>query len=95
MPPFEEGPWPFADPPLRAVLAAEEIMEHRAPILYVARDEIGMWRFQNSATFPVRSLKVTTLRDIVNIDTTVISLANLPPRSCAIRESSRAEWVRS
>ena len=86
--------WPFGEPKNVAVYTLVDILEQRASILLVSRDETdGNWRFSNYAEEPsTMTWRLVALSTIVAIDSTVKELANLPAGYSAIRTSPDAKW---
>jgi hypothetical protein len=86
--------WLFDDPPNVAVITTASILEG-AVILYVSHDaEDGGWQFHIGEDINVDDAKVIALRRIVEIDNSVIQLADLPLGWFATRSSLDAIWQR-
>ena len=71
--------WPFRDAENTAVLTTLQVLEHRAPILRVSHDaDDGCWQFHAAGTSQTNDARVLALREIVDLDPSVIELADLP-----------------
>jgi hypothetical protein len=90
--------WPFKDPPNVAVIANRKIVDGRDWIAYVSHDLAdGGWQFHNKEAAPakVSDAAVVGLREIVQLDETIIELADLPPGWYAARKSKTSPWDRA
>ena len=88
--------WPFDQPPNCAVLTTRSIAFDGAPFLLVARDaDDHGWQFLGLDGADESKATVLALQEIVQLDSSVLELANLPPCSSAWRESQSAPWQRS
>lgn len=86
--------WLFDDPPNVAVLTTDQVLKGK-PILYVSHDEEdGTWQFHTSETIDVSNAKVVALKRIVELDRSVMQLADLPLGWVAIRSEASAVWQR-
>jgi hypothetical protein len=87
--------WPFEDPPNVATITVKQIMDGRAPILLVCRDEEdGSWQFLTGGPFEMGDALVVSLESVVRRDTSLRELAGLPCGWRARRASGEAPWVR-
>lgn len=90
--------WVFDDPPNVAVIAARSVVFEHDWIAYVSHDpEDGAWQFRGSRTLQMQESDavVVSLRSIVELDSTVKDLANLPLGWHAWREAEGAAWCRA
>jgi hypothetical protein len=95
MTPKKPNDWPFSDPPNTAVLSTREVMNGEKPILFVFRDsDDGAWQFHCHGEPKIESAVVIGLREIVSLDPTVLSLADLPVGWKASRSRVTAPWNR-
>lgn len=86
--------WLFDDPPNVAVLSTDQILKGET-ILYVSHDEEdGAWQFHTGETINESNAKVVSLKRIVELDQSVIELADLPLGWVAIRSKAGAVWKR-
>lgn len=88
--------WPFADPKNVVTFTVRDIVEKRAPILFVAHEqEDGMWQFLTGDDLPPKKdWLLVGLSEIVAVDPTVRELADLPLGYSASRASAADGWNR-
>ena len=89
--------WPFADPPNVAVFTVRRVLDGSSWIAYVFHDaEDGAWQFHgHDTTNDIGEAKIVALEEIVNMDPTVVELADLPPSWRAWRVSPNVGWHRA
>jgi hypothetical protein len=88
--------WPFDQPRNCAVLTLRSIAFDGAPILLVTHDaEDHGWQFLGLDGAAPADAAVVALEEIVQLDSSVLEVADLPPGSAAWRESKSAPWQRS
>lgn len=88
--------WPFADPENTAVFTTRQVVERGLPILWIWHDEDdGAWQFLCGTTSEAADLLIVGLAEIVRIDPSVSSVANLPRGWKAWRSSQSDSWKRS
>lgn len=88
--------WPFADPENTAVFTTRQVVERGLPILWVWHDaDDGAWQFLCGTTSDDEDLLVVGLAEIVRIDPSVASVADLPLGWKAWRPSPGDSWKRS
>lgn len=95
---MKEQTWPFSDPPNLAVIANRNIISGQAWIAYVSHDsDDGGWQFHTDQTEPIdeSSATVVSLRNILELDSSIDQLADLPLGWYAWREASDAPWQRA
>jgi hypothetical protein len=88
--------WPFDDPPNVAVFTTKSIVFGR-PVLRVTHDEEdGAWQFLplGGADY-VKDAALVSLREMIERDSTLAELADLPVGWCAERESPNSPWLRT
>ena len=87
--------WPFADARNTAVFTTREVLEGGMPILRVTHDDDdGAWQFQSGEVVSEHNAMVIALEEIVEHDSTVLTLADLPLGWIATRRSVDDEWKR-
>jgi hypothetical protein len=85
--------WPFDQPPNWAVITLKTVMSREVPILFVSRDEDDQsWQFLTGEIVRKHDAAVIALHEIVELDPSVLELANLPPGWIATRRSANAAW---
>ncbi|MEX5832859.1 hypothetical protein AB3332_23045 [Ralstonia solanacearum] len=90
--------WVFRDPPNVAVIATRSVVFEQDWIAHVSHDlEDGAWQFRGSQTMQTQESEavVVSLRKIVELDSTVKELANLPLGWHAWRAAEGASWNRA
>ena len=88
--------WPFEAPPNVAVITMRQILEGKAPILFVSHDEDdGGWQFLTGAVLDADDAKVVALRTIVALDAAIAELADLPEGWTAARDAPGEPWRRA
>tara|TARA_R110002072_G_scaffold36858_18_gene108282 strand:+ start:7411 stop:7707 length:297 start_codon:yes stop_codon:yes gene_type:complete len=87
--------WAFADPENTAVFTTRQVVEGLSPILLVTHDEDdGAWQFLFGTTDDLGDSRVVGLRAIVELDSSLVELADLPMGWAARREGPEHSWVR-
>jgi hypothetical protein len=92
------GPWAFDVPPGAAVVTSSYVLRRDMPILDVthgtdAADEVT-WQFHcGNGDYSMSVLRLVRLDEILAIDGTVASIANLPIGHCATREAVGGPWT--
>ena len=81
--------WPFDQSRDCAVITTKEIISRERPILFVSHDEDDHgWQFLTGGTVRREDAAVVALHEIVQLDPTVLALADLPPGWIARRRSA-------
>jgi hypothetical protein len=87
--------WPFDQPPNCAVITVKAIMSGELPILFVSHDEDDHgWQFLSGKLVSKEDASVVALREIVELDPSILTLGDLPPGWIAKRRSANAAWER-
>jgi hypothetical protein len=88
--------WPFSDPPNVAAITLRSIVERGQPILFVSHDsDDGYWQFMDGGDeLRAEDAMVIALKEIVEIDESIIELADLPLGWFAQRRSRNEPWKR-
>lgn len=87
--------WPFEDAPNLACFTVKSIMKGTAPILLVFHDaDDGAWQMLPSGGADVSEAMVVGLQQLVQMDESLVELANLPLGWSASRENANAPWIR-
>lgn len=88
--------WPFEDPPNVAVFTTKSVVNGERPILRVTHDDDdGAWQFHTGQAVDGGEAMIVALREIVKLDPSVASLADLPYGWIAMRDSVTSEWKRA
>jgi hypothetical protein len=78
-----------------AVLTTNSVLAGR-PILHVSHDEEdGAWQFHTGETISVEDARIVSLKRIIDLDPSVLSLADLPLGWVATRSEIDTAWQRS
>jgi len=86
--------WPFEEPPDAVVVTLDRIVQGEAPILLAARDDDG-WQFLDGEHVFEEDGAVLLLGEIVQLDPTLLQLADLPVGWHATRPTVAAPWSRA
>jgi hypothetical protein len=88
--------WPFADPKNVAVFTTTTIVRRGHPVLYVSHDDDdGAWQFHSGAEHvSIRDAMIVSLSEMVERDTTLCELADLPCGWIAERDGIGGPWRR-
>jgi hypothetical protein len=87
--------WLFDDPKNVAVFTTRQVIVAHHPILYVYHDkDDGAWQFHSGDKSTMEDARVVALSEIVDIDPTVMELADLPFGRMAWRNNVSEPWQR-
>jgi hypothetical protein len=87
--------WPFDQPQNCAVLTLRSIVFDGQPILYVFHDPNDHgWQFLDGRPIDMAHATLVSLKEIVNRDSSVLELADMPPGWSATRATSSSPWRR-
>jgi hypothetical protein len=85
--------WLFAEPHNMAILTTSDVIERKYPILYVSHDaDDGSWQFHSGSEIDIEEAKVISLCEIVNLDKSLLQLADLPLGWIATRRNQDSFW---
>jgi len=85
--------WPFESPPDAAVFTLKRILWEGKPVLRVHHDaEDGAWQFLDGGDLAEEDAAVVGLAEMVDLDRTLLDLADLPPGWSASRQSPKDPW---
>ena len=88
--------WPFDQPPNCAVFTLRSIVFDGAPILSVFHDaDDHGWQFLAGGDPAIEDAAVVSLEEIVQLDPSVLEVADLPPGGVAFRVTRDSAWQRS
>ena len=88
--------WPFSDPPNVASFTVRDIMSKAKPILLVCHDsEDGSWQFLTGGPAQTSDAMLVALKEVIDLDPSLLELADLPLGWQASRETQRSAWTRS
>ena len=86
--------WTFREPVETGTFTTKQVLEAGYPILEVYHDPDGDWQFLCGTTTEYEDLKLVCLGCMVERDSGLLGLADLPPGWCAVRDSAEDPWVR-
>ena len=88
--------WLFQDPPNVAVFTSWRILRGESWIHYVSHDEAdGAWQFHPyTGPTPESEAALVALKTIVQLDSSIAVLSDLPEGWCAWRDTPDGEWIR-
>ena len=84
----------FADDLNTAVFTTKYILDGASPILFVFHDEDGYWQFSaHVIDLPDEDYRIVALEEIINLDKTVLEVADLPYNMKASRSDRMSPWI--
>lgn len=87
--------WSFKDVPNTAVLTTKDIMKKKSQILFVSHDsDDGMWQFLDGEESDFDKVLLVGLKEIVEIDSSINSVADLPLGWIAWRKNINDSWIK-
>jgi hypothetical protein len=87
--------WPFAQSRNCAVFTTREVLERKEPILHVMHDiDDHGWQFMGLTDGTLENARLIALHEAVELDSSVLELADLPVEWHAVRERPEDPWVR-
>jgi hypothetical protein len=86
--------WAFMEPRNLAVFTTKRILSKTDSILYVLHDDEGDWQFHSGLETHEEEPAIIALSEIVELDSSIINLANLPMGTIAIRQNKDDFWQR-
>ena len=75
-----------------AVLTSKYVMKHASPIVCIAHNNDGVWEFWGKELIDEAEIMVVSLGQIINIDPSVLDVADMPVEFNAIRDSKENAW---
>ena len=86
----------FKEPMNTAVFTTKYVLEERKPITYVTHDsDDGAWQFFSNDEFDdfESVAKIVGLGEILEMDSSILELADMPEGYYAYRESLSEKWI--
>lgn len=84
----------FAESLNTAVFTTKYVLEKTSPILYVYHyEEDGAWQFSGKEECADSDYRVISLEEMINIDRSILELAELPLGSKAYRVDINSNWI--
>jgi hypothetical protein len=91
---WDEHSWPFHEGKNRAAITTKPVLREGHPILLVSHDTDGGWQFLCGTTNQVKDGQVVALGAMLEQDSTLAELADLPEGWRAFRNRFGAQWNR-
>ena len=86
--------WPFDQPRNYAVFTTREVLKRREPTLRVRHDiDDHGWQFMGLTDGTLENARLIALQETVELDPSVLELADLPVGWHAVRERPENPWV--
>lgn len=83
----------FEDDLNTAVITTKYVLEGKSPILSVFHYDDGSWQFSGpEENLPDEDYRVLSLDEIINMDSSVLEVADLPYEGEAHRETKSSQW---
>jgi hypothetical protein len=87
--------WPFKDKQNVMVITTKSIVINGNPILYISHDEEdGMWQFHDGTEANEEDGTVISLKEMLELDTSISEIADLPCGWYAWRNNINDTWKR-
>lgn len=84
----------FSDNLNTAVFTTKYILEKSSPVLYVFHhDDDGAWSFLGCEDCQDSDYKVISLEEMINIDNSILDVADMPYGYCAKRVDKNSSWI--
>ncbi|MGC4015485.1 MAG: hypothetical protein QM755_13355 [Luteolibacter sp.] len=89
-------PWPFDQSQNCATFTTTLVMRERQSITHVYHDEDDhAWQFHAAGGAQADQMMIVALKEVVDLDPTVLEVANLPIGWMAFRSSRFEPWKRA
>lgn len=86
--------WTFLESVDAGVFTTRQVLESTQPIRDVYHDHDGDWQFLCGTTLDSSDLKLVCFGCMVEQDSSLLELSDLPTGWCAYRESPDSPWTR-
>jgi hypothetical protein len=90
----DDRSWLFQAGRNRAVFTTKPVSQLGQPVLLVFHDREGDWQFSCGTTNEQKDMQLVSLGAMVQRDSTLAQVADLPEGWCAFRPTGEAEWQR-
>lgn len=88
-------PWPFDQPRNAAAITTRQVLGGMEPVLLVSHDaEDSDWQFIGRTDGETTNGRVVSMEEIVQLDPTLLEVADLPPGWLATRNGIGERWTR-
>lgn len=87
--------WKFEHPRNLGVITVQRILDRETSVVYVSHDDDdGSWQFFDGNPVTEEDARVVGLGRIIDLDPTLMDLADLPEGFVAMRNSRQDGWLR-
>ena len=86
--------WTFRESVNTGVFTTRQVMEGTHPVLDVYHSPDGDWQFLCGTTLETGDLKLVCFGCMIERDSSLLELADLPLSWCAFRDSQEGSWTR-
>jgi hypothetical protein len=86
--------WTFSDSVTKGVFTTRQVLEGLHPVLDVYHSPDGDWQFLCGTTLAEEDLKLVCFGCMIERDSSLLELADLPISWCASRTSQGGPWTR-
>lgn len=87
--------WPFDQPRNCATITMQQVLNGSEPILLVSHDKDDHgWQFIGTSDTNLNDGRIVCLEHIIELDPSVLEVADMPPGWRATREYVGGPWVR-
>lgn len=88
--------WPFDQPPNVAAITTVRVLEEKLPILRVTHySDDHSWAFVCGTTNATEDGRVIAMHEVISLDPTLRTIADLPPGWTAWRDRIGSMWNRA
>lgn len=85
--------WKFKDSKNTAVITNNDIISGNTTITYVFHDENdGIWQFLDNGVCSEENARIVSLKEITELDNSILSLYDLPRGYMAYRKTRQDKW---
>lgn len=83
----------FSTPTNTAVISSTYVLKEKQPVLHVVRDDEDEWQFHcGNHDYSSEKLMLVTLQNMLDYDSTLVEVADLPVNYFATRDSEQDSW---
>lgn len=85
--------WPFDQAPNVAAVTCQNVIDGAPILLVVHYSDDHSWAFLDGLDFDASEGLLVAMKEVVALDPSIASIANLPPGWVARRKSTVSPWV--
>jgi len=80
-------------PDITTCLACSHVLSLQRPVLYVAHDNDGVWKFTcRPIGHKITQIKVMPVENITQLDASLKELFEMPPGVASVRSNANSNW---